>query len=440
LGKKFFAFLLVVLMIVALVPAQTFAATWVDVATFAQLKSAIESATTTHIRLQTNIDFPSSGVIINTAKPELVIDGNGYTWTDANSISSNNTLRYTKKGNLKNITIQNMRIIGRNYHGMITVDDSTSFSDVTITFDNINYTGPGLSWGKKSNYVIRDSTIMLVPSSPSAAHQVVSCLRVRLEGNVNITKNAPTSSADLFWITGSNGGVTIATDANVNISNNQLSPSKTCSSGMVQYFCSNIYFIFEDFSRFTYVGNNLFQQGDSIDTLTVGKNAEVNITLNGEFYFSYGAFHCRGKMLVDENATFRVFAFKNKDEQPLIQLRGKGECTFNNPREVFIYNSSTNKCNAGLAMGPNGCDVKFIFNNIMEVSYWKFNTAPPTALPAPTYDWKNATGYPFSAMERHLISTCKAATATDYTGTTPWNTTTATVNNINVVRIWGGVR
>jgi hypothetical protein len=439
LSKKFFALLLIVLMICALVPVQTFAATWVDVATFAQLKAAVESATTTHIRLTANIDFPLSSVSINTAKPELVIDGNGYTWKDSNSASYLYALRYTKKGNLKNITIQNMNIVGRNYYGMITIDDSTTFSDVTVTFDNINYTGPGLSWGRKSHFVIRDSSIMIIPSRICPAHEVFECLRVRLEGVVNIVKNAPSSCEELFWITGSNGGVTIATGANVNVSNNQLSPSKTLCSGMVYYSCLNIYFVFEDFSKFTYVGNNLFQEGDSIDKLTVGKNAEVNITLNDNLYCTYGAFHCRGKILVDENATFRVFSLKNKSSQPLVQLRGTGECTFNNPKEIFIYNSSTSACNTGLAMGPYGCAVKINFNNILAVSYWKFNTAPYDNLPLPTRDWRNVPGTSFSATETHLGATCRLATSTDYNGVTPWNTTTATLKDINVVYVQSGI-
>ena len=436
--KRVFAIILAFMLVCILLPATASAAVVTDVANWDQFKAAVENSTTTYIRLTANIEFPKKSATINTAKPELVIDGNGFTLTDAAASSRSYTLQYNKVGNLKDITVTNINIVGRNCYGMITISDSSKFNDVTVTFDNITYTGPGLSWGEKSKYVIRDSDITLTPSKESSAHEIIECLHLRLEGNVNLVKSAPKSIYEMFKINGSNGGVTIASGANVIAKNNDPG-DKVKSTGFVHYACSNIYFVFEDDSSFVYTGNNLFQQGSSIDRLYVGKRAYVEITLYGDLYCCYGAFHTRGDMTVDQGATFRVLALNNRQTQPVVQLRGKGSCTFINPREVFIFNSSTNKCNTGLAIGPEGCTVNFIFNDINSLEFWKFNTAPHTNLPLATYHWRNVGGSLFSAKINICGSICKAASTVGYTGVVPFNTTTAAVKDINVVRINGGI-
>lgn len=435
--KSFVALLLVVLMTAVYIPSIASAATWVDVANWTQFKAAVESATTTHIRLTGNVEYPVQSATINPAKPEMVIDGNGFTLTDANSCGLY-SMRLINKGNLKNITIQNLNIVGRDYYGMIAVNDSTSFSDVTITFDNIKYRGPQLSWARKSNFVIRNSEITIVPSATCPAGEVVECLTVRLEGNVKIVKNAPSSCDELFWVTGSNGGVTIARGANVVVRNNENSPN-ACVSGFVYYSCANIFLTFEEDSKFDYIGNFLFQKCDAVDRLTIGKRANVNIVLNGNLYCGYGVFRCRGTMLVDEGATFKAFSFNNKNDQPMVQLTGVGTATFNNPKEVFIYNSSTSTCNTGLAMGPYGCEVSISYNSISSLEYWKLNKAPHNNLPTPTRDWRNPNKSAFNAFEKVNGATVKEAYASaSYFGSVPFDKNTAVLKDINVIRINGG--
>ena len=435
--RKFIATLLIVLTICAQIPVAAYAESWVNVATFDQYKNAVEDSVTTHIRLTGNIVYSDQKISLNQAKPVLVIDGAGFTVTDSYKDDLSHALYLSKKGNLKNISIINMNIIGNNKYGILAVNNSSTLSDVNVTFDNVTYRGPMLSWGEKSCYVIRNSNITIAASGSTKAKGVLECLRVRFEGSVNMVMDAGTGERDMITIHGSNCGVTIASKANVTVTN-RTNSAKKGGSGFVDYKCSNLHFIFEDDSIFSYVGNNLFHEGGAIDNLTVGKLANVNITLYGDLHGSYGAFHCDGTMTVNEGSTFRVMAFNNKEDQPLVQLRGKGVCRINSPKEFFIYNSSTNKCNTGLAMGPYGCDVNFYFNDVRQISYWKMNTAPYNKLPAPTHDWFNTDSSRFSATERISGSTCKSASTTGYNGLEKFDTKTAVLKDINVVGVYSG--
>ena len=435
--KRFVAMLLIVLTICAQIPAMAYADGWVSVATFDQYKKAVEDSVTTHIRLTNNIAYNDKKISLNQAKPVLVIDGAGFTVTDSKKDDLSKALYLSKKGNLKNITILNMNIIGNNKHGFVAINDSSSLSDVIVTFDNVSYRGPRLSWGEKSCYVIRNSNITIAASGSTKAKGVLECLRVRFEGNVTMVMDAGCGDQDMITIHGSNCGVTIASKANV-IVTNKTNDAKKGGSGFVDYKCNNLHFIFEDDSNFSYVGNNVFHEGGAIDNLSVGRLANVYITLYGNLSGSNGAFHCDGTMTVNEGSTFRVMALSNKEDQPLVQLRGKGVCKINSPKEFFIYNSSTNKCNTGLAMGPHGCDVTYYFNDVRQISYWKMNTAPYNKLPAPTHNWFNTNNSRFSATERISGSNCKSASATGYTGAEKFDTKTAALKDINVIGIYSG--
>lgn len=423
------------------VPALAAPSNQISVSNFEELKTALEDTGTTLIIFNNDIAMSKKAININPGKTELVIDGNGHTLSGYSSTSSIYTINVSAsaKGILKNITFQNMDIVGYNYHGIIIADDHKVSNGQTLTFDRISFTGPALAKVEKGNLIIRDSDILIIPSKECDAHEVAKALTVRLEGMVNIVKDAPKSAHPLFWITHSNGGIAIAKAAKVNISNNQNGNSKK-ASGFVQFSCANLYIRFEDDCVFNYVGNNLFQQGDSVDQIYIGKRSDVSILLYGNLHCSYGVFNCRGVMTVDEEANLSIIVLNNKESQPAVQMKGKGQLIFNKPQEVFIYNSSTNSCNHGLAIGTLSCDISITYNNVKSIEYWRRNTAPYDALPSPTYLWANPSGTDFCAIEHISCSKVKQATSTAYFGSTPWNTTTAAVKDINVIRVNGGSR
>ena len=422
------------------------AQTWTQVSTFAQLQAALENPTTTHVMFTNDITIQKGkkGIQINQNKPMLVVDGGGYILQEAQSIDLNDTIRFKKdnKGILKNITWQNMNIVGQNHRGFAVIETTCLIDDVVVTFDNVKYVGPQLIKAKRSTVIIRDSDVVIMNGFNKCIGEVAEATHVRLEGNVNIDKKAPGSCRELFFITGDNGGFSVASGADVYISNDFEEKHK--STGLISYVCcKNTYMIFEDDSKFFYKGNNYVHKCNGLDLFYVGKRAEVVMFCYGDFYCSYSMIIINKVGIVDEGAKFWLIAPDNRKNPPNLQLRQKATMTFNSPKDVFIYNRSTEKCNGGLAMGPHGCDVNVFYNNIESLEYWIFNTAPYTNLPAPTYDWRNPdssqyNSSPFTAFVNMKCSTMKDFGIWNYYGAVPYDNKTATLKDVNVIRIGGG--
>ncbi|MDR0491929.1 MAG: Cna B-type domain-containing protein [Oscillospiraceae bacterium] len=435
--KKVISLTIVVIMVLALSVSAFAAPPGVAVVSnFTQLKAALEDSTSVYIVFASDIQMSNKPVTINPAKAGLVIDGAGNTLTGYASACLTDTIHLNKSGTLKNIVFQNMGIIGSNYYGIVSAVDSKVASDVNFVFSNVMFSGPALAWVRMSNVIINNSSIKIVPSKVCPAHEVAEALHVRLEGAVNILKDAPLSCEELFWITAAKGGVTIGSGANVNISNNQERSSVTCESGFVYYSCSGGYFRFEADSKFNYLGNNIFQQCCNLDTLYIGERADVTIALFGKLFCGYGAFHIGGSAIVDQGSSLKLMSINNLEPQPLLQLRG-GSITFNNPKEVFIYNSSIYLTNTGLAMGPHLGSATITYNGVKHIQYWKLNIAPPTNLGAPYFDWANLDGSPFIASAKLTGNTVNSATTSGYFGLLPFSGATAGMNYVNVILING---
>ena len=430
--------IMVVVMMLSFATVATASPTWTEVINFEQLKKAVENSTDTHIKLAANIQMNKKGIIINQNKPELVIDGEGYTITDAEENGKCETMYLKTSGKLKNITMQNVTVKGRNVFGIIAVDDSSKLKDVTLTFINVTYSGPQLTWCEDSSVIIRDCDLTLTSGYWGFVGELVEATHIRLEGDVNIVKNAK-GPDELFRISREGGGVLVATGANVDVSVNMNIDKKT-TSGFVHFQKSNGYLIFEDDSYFNFVGNQHFQQHKDVKQLYIGKNAEVHIKTYGDYKLSYGAFMVQGNMTVEENAVLTILALDNCKGDPVIEFDKTSTLTFNNPKYVFIYNSSTNKCNIGLAIGPECADkINITYSNILSLEYWKFNNRPHDNLNTATYDWRNPTESRFTATCEIKSKCVKSAKTVDYTGATAFNLTTAALKDINVIRIHGGV-
>ena len=431
------ALMVVVVMILSFATTVIAAPVWTEVSDFAQLKKAVENKTDTHIKLTADIQMDKKGIDINGCKPTLVIDGDGFTITDAAVNGKSNTMYLNEHGTLKDITLQNVTVAGKNVFGIIAVNDLSKFKDITLTFENVTYSGPQLTWCEDSRVILRDCDLSLTAGYCGFVGELVEATHIRLEGDVNIIKNAK-GPDELFRISGDCGGVLVAEDANVTVSVNMDIDKKT-TSGFVHFQESGGYLIFEDNSWFSFVGNQHFQQHKDVKQLYIGKNAEVHIKTYGDYKWNYGAFMVKGDMTVEENAVLTILALNNKKGDPAIEFDKTSTLNFNNPKYVLIYNSSTNKCNRGLAIGPECADkINMVYGDIKSLEYWKLNTSPYNDLQSATFDWRNPDESRFTASCEIKSKCVKSASAVDYTGTTPFNKTTAELYNINVIRIHGG--
>ncbi|MDR0490966.1 MAG: hypothetical protein LBH28_06955, partial [Oscillospiraceae bacterium] len=436
--KKIVSIAIVAIMILALfMPAS--AAPPVTVSNFAQFKTALEDATTTHIVFAGDIQIENHGVVINPAKPELVIDGGGYTMTSHYRGSSTpDTLRLTSLKTLKSITLQNMVIVNLNKQGVVHVPDSSSYSDVTVTYNNISMVGAQIIEAKKSIAVFRNCNINLTPFIGNHPSEVAAAAHVRLEGYINIIKDAPGCKMELFHIHAKGGGLSVASGAVVNVEDN-VGIGRPKDWGFVKVPYGSCYIRFEDDSKFSYVGNNIFQKGEEISEVYIGRRAEISIRTYGNFFSENGMFSVCGRMTIETGAKVNLLGLGNDKDKPVIWLDKGSELLINNPREVLIYNSYPKSSKDGLAIRADGAKITtFTANNIELLEFWSMNVRAYDSLFGPTREWSNPNGSLFSVSVSQKEKKTTSVFYNGYFGYSPLNAATATLNNVNVIRINGG--
>jgi len=412
---------------------------WTLVGTFEQFRAAIESPTVTQIRLTNNIHIPRNGVVINPNKAELIIDGAGFTFSAHSSNSKSDTLRYSSAGNLKDITVINATIVSHNYWGFLHVDSSSRMSDVVVTFRDINYFGPQLVYAEDSTVVIGTGNYTLLNGHNGRSDELAEATHIRLEGNVTIFKDM-SGRDEVFRIERANGGLTVASGAVVNVSLNQ-DVRKAHKAGFIHFQRSGGYLRFEDDSYINFVGNGFFQQHRDVKEVYIGQRAQVHIRTHGDFKNNYGIFMIKdGHMVVEEDAVVNLISTENRKKDPVIMLDKKtSTVTLNNPKQFFVYNSST-RGSKGHAIGLEGsADVATVFyNDISEVAYWIDNTSPHDNLVPATYVFRNEDESSFSLNSSNTKSSVTRVGSVGYNGITPFDKKTAFLKDVNVIYISGG--
>ena len=410
---------------------------WTEVSTASQLKAALADAITTKIALTADIEVPKYGITINPDKPSLIINGNPdgnekhFTLTDYKSSASCHTISLMKRGRLKEITVQNLNVIGYNDHGFIYIKDSSTVKDVTMIYNKVNYTGPQMLENRYGHVRIIDCSINIIPVSCCTGEEVAEAINITLEGEVYINKRTPKNCCEVFRVMNDNnkglGGITVAPGANVVVYSNE-NGAKVISSGFVHFTGCKNYLRFEENSSFSFRGNNIFAQCNPVNDVQIKKNALVCIMTTGDLYCAKGQITVDGQMEVEENAVLAMIAEKNTEHQGVLMLKGKNTTfTANSPKQVLIYNSSTNQHKEGVAIECEASGTQTLnFNNINYLGFWYKNTSNNyQSLPEPTKLWTNDD---FSCFDAQIVVNCekvKSAVSRNYSGTTAFN-----VNNV----------
>jgi len=432
--------MMMLVVVIAIVPLAVASIAWTPVSNFAELKAALADAKVTHILFTNDIHIERNGADINERKAELVIDADGYKITAHSSNSRNETLRLNKPGNLKEVTLQNAEVEVRNYFGLISVSESSKMSDVLLIFENIDFHGPQLVFAEDCSVTLRNSRFILAPGHNGTVDELVEATHIRLEGVIDIYKDAP-GRDEVFRIERKDGGITIARDAVVNVSLNR-GQRKSHKSGFIHMQKSGGYIIFEEDSYFSFEGNGFFQQHKDVRELTIGARAVVKIRTYGNFKGNYGIFMLRGDMVVEEGAIVDLIAMENTKKAPIIQCdKQMSSVTFNSPERVFIYNSSTHSKDRGSAIGLEGSKDSFdiSYNGIRSLGYWEDNTMPPDNLNPPTYGWENLDNSAYSVsyrMSKDAVTNLRTINSNGLTRFTAKNTH---LYSINVIYIGAGV-
>lgn len=299
-----------------------------SVASFAELKSAIEDTTTTEILVTEDITFASGGAKVNVNKSTLVIDFNGHKVTDNNSASFTDTIYIASTTNTLSVTAKNAIWSGRNYYGVIGVYNGDT--NVTINLVNIDYTGPQFVYNKNGTTNITDCTVLLAQNDSSTSPQeFCEANRLNIFGSVYVTSNS-TSDA-VIWFTGTNASLTVNENAIFNV-NAPLTYLLYTDVSPIMLFKQN--------SKTTIsTRSGLFYASGS------GAHIAQSFTLEESASFiayknisnTVPMFKCLSNFTLNNNSTFQLYS-EIISSAPLMYFGQRANINITTPKNVVLYN------------------------------------------------------------------------------------------------------
>ena len=141
--------------------------TTIVVFNYTELKQYLEGNNTyTYFYLGEDITL-TNGITINMNKSYVIIDETynniTHTLTDKKSASASDTISASNK-NILQVTVKNLKVIGYNYYGVVYAPERSTYKNIIIEYNNIEYVGPqicfhhtGLTRFIDCNITIQDS-------------------------------------------------------------------------------------------------------------------------------------------------------------------------------------------------------------------------------------------------------------------------------------------
>lgn len=312
----------------------------VAVETSAELKSILEGSNNiTYIYLAKDITL-AQGITILGSKTQVTIDGlypiDGtgtiHTYTDMNSASNADAIDVRTASSI-HVTVQNLNVVEKNYYGLIYVAKWSAYQNVVITYKNITYNGPQITYHPSGLSIYQNLTINIIDSTASVANEVAEAGSIQIGGKTTIIHNSVGDSA--FWFRGYSGNpyleilensdVTISTTRDIVYSGNYVKLTINKSS------------TFSVKTKYGFFRNNSHQAS----SILVDQNSSFSV-IQTQTNSSYATLSCRGDFTVNENASLYLEA-NYQNTAPLI-LFNTSSSSFNvtNPKSVILYNSSYN--------------------------------------------------------------------------------------------------
>ena len=421
------------------IPSIAASASSMDVYSWADFRSALENSYTTEIRLMSDISIGAGGANINPDKPSLVIDGGSGTQRrriyDSSTMATGDTLRLMRWSRLSSVTLRNAEVSGNNPYGIIW-NNGLSMS---VTFDNVVYTGPRLAHWRNGTVTIKDSTITIAPGRDLSGGEIAMATNVRLEGNVRLVKMHPTVATDMFYIDG-RGGITVAPNAQVVAENNQMPITQvrwlyphlphhcvyTEYSGFVKNYTSGAYFNVGEGASFRYSGNNYFQSGQPFSSVVFSDRSNVRIATYGNFPIYDGMMHITGTMSVGRETTCEIDAYSNIRTSPAVYVIGN--MTVDTPNFFHVQNSSNHRARSlAVGTGLHSNVATFNFRDITSLTYGYTGGGRMV--------WSNSSGALFSASVTMRDESVQSAYATGLASGYSFTASTGTLRDTNLVEV-----
>ncbi|MGL9749968.1 pectate lyase-like adhesive domain-containing protein [Enterococcus sp. DIV0170] len=322
---------------------QTSKATEVEVSTFEDLKSALEEDNgITSVKFSANIEA-TGGIAINKNKASLSIDLQGHTYTDVNSTSLSNTIHLATESATKTISIKNGAIQGKNYYGPVSVADS--FAGVTLSYENITYTGPQMIYNQQGYVSFSGSSKINIKDvgSASPVQEFAQVGGVTISGEFDLMHEKNTLST--FSFNGGNIGVpylVIDNDAKVTITNEDDCVFNNANDSLDLIIKPNADVTINSASELTDV--------NGFGDLTVQSNAALTVNRQTEAHATEATVDIDRLLEVNEGASFLVNHGANGTGD-VLHFAKDSVVEFNSPKKIELTskvgNLATNFPEAG---------------------------------------------------------------------------------------------
>lgn len=337
--------------------------------TFAELKAAAEDADTTEILLTADITF-TSGIRIPVAKKSLTIKGQNHTVTDMNSSSATDALYVPSGVGTAVFTVENVVWSGRNYYGVVCVQDDSANAGVSVVLQNVKYTGPQMIYNRYGTTTVDNCAVNIEKNGASANPQeFCEANRLILSGKVSVTSLS--SSTAVMWFAFAGAAITVAQNASVTITapNTYLIYSDTAAKPKLNFMHSS--------STVISVKNGLFYAAGTgahiASSCTIEEGAALSVTsaaANG-----VPIFKCAGDFSVMKNGSLSIIS-PQSGSSPLIYFSVAAKATFYEPKSVLLYSNGGKVFSfaSGSAASPNTVSV-----TAGQINYWTKSTTPYSA-------------------------------------------------------------
>ena len=319
------------------------------------------------------------GVTIPSSKSNIVIDGTYpldgtgtvQTYTDMNSSSNGDTINVQSSGSLV-LTLQNMNILGRNYYGIVFVNDGVS--GITLNYINVTYTGPQLIYNAEGYNSIIDSTITSAMLGVSPAQEIGEVCNITIGGNTTINHQSIESSNAMFWFRSGTDPIFVINE-NSNVVFNtasygfytDLHPDITIGAGASVSF-------------YTILG--MFDSsGHYANSLTVEDNASLTIEPAAGATLSYSPpMDLAGNLTVGNGAN--VFIQSTLSSYSPLYFESSAVISITNPQSFVLYG------NEAPAIATNGHTITFNMS-AEQINLWvnASSTNPGDINDTPDFKW-----------------------------------------------------
>lgn len=191
------------------------------VSSYAELSAALAGDNNiTAVYFANDITAEAGGILIHPNKAAVTIDGlspegaGPFTFTQYSSSSMDNTIRVDSAGAAtKAITLRNLNLVGQNVYGVASARDAAT--GVTITHENVTYTGPQAVQNRGGTTRFVNSSYTLQSGGGSSTNELAETRYAEFSGAVSI--NVPSSTNSALWLTASDSSLLLHEGAQVTL-------------------------------------------------------------------------------------------------------------------------------------------------------------------------------------------------------------------------------